>query len=327
LKQFIVSDKDENQRIDKYILKILCSATKSFVYKMFRKKNITLNNKKIMGNEIIRKGDCICIYFTDETFETFSKKESHNLSTKVEFEIIYEDENIIVCNKPVGLLSQPDGQNDNLVDQINYYYTSVTKSQQNAFSSIGICNRLDRNTSGIVIAGKNVRALQSINKAIQNKDVDKIYHCIVKGKVTEKQTIEGFLFKDRNTNKVTIKHEGSKEDSGDYIKTIYEPLAHKNGFTLLKVKIITGKSHQIRAHLASLSLPIVGDYKYGEKMVNQPFNEKYNLKSQLLHAYSYSFKQLEDHLGYLMNKSFIAPYNRMFEKIYHDLFIGDTYGH
>ncbi|PKM50220.1 MAG: RNA pseudouridine synthase [Firmicutes bacterium HGW-Firmicutes-7] len=312
MKTYVISSIEENQRVDKYIMKILGNASKSFIYKMFRKKNIKINDQRIVGNEILKEGDIIKIFFSDDTFETFKKVEEVNHSRNICFSVIYEDENLLICNKPVGLLSQPDGKSESLVQQVESYLNI----KESSFKP-GICNRLDRNTSGIIIAGKNIKALQVINDSISKRNIDKDYLTIVKGIILTENTIEGYLYKNESTNKVTINKDPSK---GDFIRTIYRPIKDNGAYTLLEVKIITGKSHQIRAHLQSIGHPIIGDYKYGDMTVNRFFSRRFNLNNQLLHAYKYTFLDIEEPLKYLINKQFDAPITEQFNTIIQQLF-------
>jgi 23S rRNA pseudouridine955/2504/2580 synthase len=317
MKEIIISKKDENQRIDKYILKVLDKATKSFLYKMFRKKNIKLNDSKINGNEILKSGDKICIYFSDDTFNKFSTGVSKVKKQKISFRIVYEDSNVIICNKPIGLLSQPDGKGSSLVDELEYYlYSNGEASNELSGFRVGICNRLDRNTSGIVIAGKNIISLQEINKAIASRNVDKIYHCIVKGVIDREGSIKGYLVKDSVSNKVSLVSRGE----GKEIHTVYRPLDSNGEYTLLEVKLITGKSHQIRAHLASIGHPIIGDGKYGNYRVNQFFKINFGLKHQLLHAYKIRLYLSSSEFDGINEKEFVAAYSDVFGRIKKSLF-------
>ncbi len=326
MKQLNVAPQDENQRADKYLLKVLPKATKSFLYKMLRKKNIKLNGEKMQGDEILKAGDQIQIYFSDETYDAFCTVVpghyedifSQRSKSLEPLDIIFEDENILVVNKPQGLLSQPDGRDgSSLTEQIEAYW----KHQFNpvpgqSFFKPGICNRLDRNTSGIVLSGKNIRALQVLNQSIKNHDVDKKYLTIVKGVIKSPASIRGYLYKNQQTNKVSL----TDKEQGDLIVTHYKPLKCNSSFTLLQVTIETGKSHQIRLHLSSIGHPVIGDAKYGDVQTNRWFKQEFGLEYHLLHAYQYCLLKAEEPLHYLEGRVFEAPFPKILERIDCELF-------
>lgn len=321
MEQIIIDFKEKNQRLDKFLLKYFNKATKNFIYKMLRKKNIKYNNGKAQGNEILKSGDSIQIYLSDETINKF-KQTASIVETKKEFDIIYEDKNILICNKPIGLLSQKDSkQNYNcLVNQIIYYL--YQKGEYNANQTIkpAICNRLDRNTSGIVIAGKNLIALQEINRFMQNNQISKFYKTIVCGNILESGIIESYYIKDTIKNQAKIIE--TQQNNACKIITKYKPIKSNNNYTLLEIELVTGKSHQIRSHLKSMGYPIVGDNKYGEIQINNIFRTKYNLKHQLLHAYKIKFNKLSGDLSYLSSQSFEAQNSKIFCQIEKDLYYG-----
>lgn len=320
MKEILITKEEANQRVDKYLLKYFNQASKSFIYKMLRKKRIKLNKKRIIGNEILREDDILNVYMSPETIDKFSNYNVNN-DINITFEVIYEDENVLICNKPIGLLSQPDKEGSiSLVDEITAYL--INKGEYNPSVTKGfrpgICNRLDRNTSGIVIAGKNIGALQQLNALIASKKIDKHYKCIVTGKIDNEALIDGYLSKDSVNNKVTI---SNKENLGDYIKTIYKPVKVIQGYTLLDVQIITGKSHQIRAHLASINHPLIGDYKYGYRRINDKIKRQFGLDYQLLHAYKVKFNVSGGLLSYLDGKEFVSDVEGKFVEVWSGLCI------
>ena len=314
MQEIIVSANEAGQRFDKLLAKYLNEAPKSFLYKMLRKKNIVLNGKKATGNEMLTVGDSIKLFLADETIEKFSKMQIQHTNKKLD--IIYEDDNIILINKPVGMLSQKAAVNDeSLVEHlISYMLESkqLTEAELRKFKP-SICNRLDRNTSGLVVAGKSLIGLQKLGELFKDRNLKKYYRCLVAGEVKTKQYIRGYLLKDEATNKVTISEKAFGEALP--IETEYEPIWSNGKITLLEVHLITGRTHQIRAHLASCSHPILGDYKYGNKRVNDRFKERYKLESQLLHAYRLELPVLEEPLQAISEKKFVAPLPKLFEKI------------
>lgn len=309
MKSFQINSNEARQRFDKYLKKLLSQAPGSFVYKMLRKKNITLNGKKADGSEKLNIGDEVKLFFSDETFEKFTSLEnstttgnSGSIAEKypcIPLDIVYEDADILVINKPVGMLSQKATPSDISANEYIIGYLlknkSITKEELVTFHP-SICNRLDRNTSGLLIAGKSLNGLQNMAKQLNDRSMEKYYRCLVKGKITGEQLIEGWLKKDEKSNSVKI----YKEEVSDskYIKTGYKAVENfsfsdnniKETYTLLEVHLITGRSHQIRAHLASIGHPIVGDSKYGDRKVNTKFAKEVGIHSQLLHAYQMKFE-------------------------------------
>ena len=346
MREVIISEREEGQRLDRYLEKYMPDAPKSFFYKMMRKKNIVLNGKKVSGSERIQTGDQIKLFLADETIEGFrSGKKAREVDLgaqhlsqakrptngaqhlsqakrptngarqmplakrlekgarqgKIELQqghydrnlpplqIVYEDAQFLVVNKPVGVLSQKADRNDrSIVEQITDYLAD--NAADDTFRP-GICNRLDRNTSGLIVAGKTVRALQDMNKRFKERTICKYYLCVVHGSVSKKQYLKGYLEKDSRTNKVTVRQQPGPNSVP--IATEYLPLQQGmyqgESFTLLQVHLITGKSHQIRAHLASIGHPLVGDVKYSTKRASAFDREQLHQRVQLLHAWQLIF--------------------------------------
>ena len=324
MKEFQIRDNEAGQRFDKYLSKLLRNAPKSFFYKMLRKKNITLNGKKATGNEKLEAGDTVKLFLSDETFDKFSEQKQAARAV-AELEVLYEDEDILLINKPVGMLSQPDDTGEaSMVEYLTGYLLEkgeLTEEDLRTFRP-SVCNRLDKNTSGIIAAGKSLAGLQELSELFHDRTVHKEYLCIVKGILREKKHIRGYLHKDTKLNKVTIYKQ--KQKDAQPIETVYEPLGDNGEVTLLKVGLITGRTHQIRAHLASTGHPLAGDAKYGQETFNRRYKEKYQLKHQLLHAFRLSFPdEMKGRLLKLSGQCFQAPLPEQFERIIKEEKLGE----
>lgn len=298
MKELRVTDLEEGQRFDRFLEKYLSNAGKGFLYKMLRKKNITLNDKKASGSEKLKNGDIIKIFFKDETISAFmgndlpdekngnKKKSLRNVDFKSFVKVLYEDDNIILVDKPKNVLSQKADKNDlSMCEYITAYLLdsgALSDSQLETFRP-GVCNRLDRNTSGVLAAGKTVKGLQELSYAFAQRTLDKYYIAIVAGNVTNRRVTDAYILKDEKTNKVVV---SDRQEKGmEHIVTEYIPVAHVKTLSLVKIHLHTGKTHQIRAHMAYCGYPLVGDYKYGSADINAYFREKYKVKSQLLHSF------------------------------------------
>ena len=290
---------------------------------MLRKKNILLNGKKSDGSEKLCDGDIVRMYLADDTIEKFRGRKLTGDMYKVpdiELDVIYEDDNIILINKPAGMLTQKAKPDDISLNEylISYLIKNkcITEDDLQTFKP-SVCNRLDRNTSGIVLAGKSLKGLQVLSDMLKQRTMDKYYYCLVRGKMIDKKELKGYLIKDSASNKVTILYKEKKDAS--YINTIYEPLETRNNVTLLKVKLVTGKPHQIRAHLASDGHPIIGDAKYGDAKINKQYLKQFGLKHQLLHAGIVKMPQLEGELSNVSGKTYEAPIPEMFMNIWNQV--------
>ncbi len=338
MREIRVGMNEAGQRLDKLLKKYLKEAQPSFIYKMLRKKNIVLNERKAEGKEILAEGDSVKMYFSEETFALMTggqanipapqqntsqgaetcgiaadqkkaavKKESAvGAAEALKDRIVYEDEQLLLINKKAGWLSQSDGSAVLSANELCLSYLAESGQlddiQLQTFKP-SIANRLDRNTSGLLIFGKTLPALQALAVLLRERSLRKYYLAVVSGVLREPRQISGFLTKDKARNQVRI----MKQPAGDAapIETAYEPIhvcEAKHAYTVLRVHLITGKTHQIRAHLASIGHPILGDPKYGNIGENRYWQGKCGLRGQLLHAYELDFPQLTGSLSALSGK-------------------------
>ncbi len=296
MQEIVITKNEEGYKLKKLCKNYLSEAPDSFIYKMLRKKNIKLNGKKADGSEILEKGDIVNFYLSDETIQSFQKSGVTNNREKVSSvraeDIIYEDEDIIIVNKPSGILSQKSKADDiSINEMILQYLLDNGKINNESLMTFkpSVCNRLDRNTSGLILAGKTPAGSKYLSQIIKNRSIRKYYQAVVKGQAKLKGIYKAHLTKDENNNQVDI------SDKGFIIETGFEVLEYNKelDITYLRVELITGKSHQIRAHLAHLGYPIIGDTKYGNKNTNEYFRKNYKIKSQMLTAYEVIFPHFD----------------------------------
>lgn len=329
MREIKIEENEAGQRLDKFLAKYMKKAPRSFFYKMMRKKNIVLNGRKALGNEKLSRGDVVRLFLSDETIDSFSdgpspardltaaasgKEDGFRLSDR---NIVYEDDHILLINKPAGILSQrADSSELSMTEYVIRYLLETGQLSEEELRTFrpSVCNRLDRNTSGLIAAGKSLAGLQELSRLFKDRSLKKYYLCLVSGHVEESLRIRGWLRKDSRTNKVAVYREKSGPEDL-FIETEYRPVSLCREATLLEVHLVTGRTHQIRAHLAGTGHPIIGDYKYGDRRVNDRFKKAYGLKSQLLHAHRMVFPELTGPLSHLSGKAFEAPLPEPFSRI------------
>lgn len=315
MKEIIVTKANHGQKVEKFVRKYLEDAPLSFIYKLFRIKDIKVNGKRVTKDYILQENDLLQIYVTDKQLEEFSKKRLV-VKTSVKLNVIYEDNNILIVNKPSGILIHGDAKEKRITLTnvvLNYLHEKNEFNPDDHQFVPAPCHRLDRNTSGLVIFAKNIISLQLLEELFKTKEqIKKEYIALVCGKLYGENKIDAPLYKNEETKTVSVK---SIENGGKKALTYYKAIETFSDCSLLNVRIVTGRTHQIRVHLAYISHPILGDNKYGNFSVNKMFLEKYHYQNQFLHAYKIEFNNLSGVLSYLSNKSFEAPLPEVEQKI------------
>lgn len=321
MKKIIIDENHAHQRIDKYLKKLLCQAPPQLVYKMLRKKDVKVNGKRVKENYILNENDVVELFLYEDKFLEYTKPQSI-FDLSIQFDVIYEDHHILIVSKPAGLLVHEDIHEDinTLTNQVLTYL--YQKGEYDPQASLGFTpgpvHRLDRNTSGIVIFGKTMRALQDLNEMMKQRHcIDKTYLTICKGYLASCDLI-GYMKKDSDQSLVKVV---KKTTPGALMMhTIVKDLDHNDQFSLLEVKLVTGRTHQIRVHLASVDHPIIGDSKYGDFEFNKYIKKKYHLDHQFLHAYQIEFVKPIGCLKYLANQKFKCPLPKQLQQIRSEIF-------
>ncbi len=307
MKTIIIQKNDANQRIDKYLTKSFKNLPTSLMYKYIRKKRIKLNGKKCEISSRLKEGDKLDLYINDEFFEK-CKNQYDFLKAPNKLDIIYEDNNILLINKKPGLIVHPDENYhfDSLISRIIHYLydkNEYNPKNENSFTP-ALVNRIDRNTSGIVIAAKNAESLRILNQKMKDRELKKLYLCIIHGNLKNKSdTLTGYLQKNESQNRVYISK--NKIKNSKLIKTKYEVLKEYDNLSLVEVELLTGRTHQIRAHFSFIGHPLLGDGKYGTNNLNKGTG----FKHQALCSYKliFNFKTPAGILEYLNGKVFTVP--------------------
>lgn len=305
MRNVTVNQNDSSQRLDKFLLKYM-NIPQSMLYKSLRKNCVRVNGKHVKdGKYMLKAGDELSLYFKDEFFKSSDSFKAGNTN----IDIVYEDENILLINKPSGIVVHSDdkGTSDTLLSRMqSYLYEKgeYNPEEEHSFSP-AFCNRLDRNTSGIIIGAKNAVSLRTVNEKIRNREIKKIYMCIVDGILTKGGTLSAHL--ERKEKKVSVTD--TQTDNSKIVKLNYMPLAAKNNKTLLEVELGTGRTHQIRAQMSHIGHPLSGDKKYGSYE-----NAKMQLTSYKL---IFDFKSDAGVLNYLTGKEFSidVPFAKQFSAI------------
>ena len=312
MQEIVIEKKDAGQRLDKYLRKYLPQAPSSFIYRMLRKKNIVLNDAKAEGRELLSEGDDLKIYFSDDTLRHFRKGEKERDEVHKEdtasaekpfpsIAVLYEDEDILIANKPAGLLSQGDKSKETSLNDWLREHCRNAESDKETFRP-SICNRLDRNTSGLVLCAKSYTGSRFLSEQIAGHELGKYYRALVEGELHGEGVLRGLWYKDEALNRVRIENfEGKtpdrKDTKGRYVETHYRSLISGHGYSLMELRLMTGRSHQIRAHMASIGHPLAGDLKYG----GHPCGRK---KSQILQAFRIVFPEISGDFAAFSGKSF-----------------------
>ena len=346
MREVRIGPNEAGQRLDKFLAKYMKEAGQGFFHKMMRKKNITLNGAKCTGAERVAEDDVVTLWLSEETIEKFrgaeqpvmpeksrERKPSAALEkhrspgkasggiTGLRDRIIYEDDQLLVFDKPAGMLSQKARPEDVSANELLLEYLldsgSITREELRTFRP-SVVNRLDRNTSGLLLFGKTLPALQLLSEAVRERTIEKYYVTAVRGTVAEACEIRGWLRKDSEANQVRIL-ERPETDEDKEIRTAWRPLKTGKDATLLEVRLITGRTHQIRAHLASIGHPVLGDPKYGDRTVNETLRKYCGIRGQMLHACRLEMPELPAPLEGLSGRSFTAPMPESFRKLFPEL--------
>ena len=322
MKEFSIGKNEAGQRFDKYLRKLLRNAPDGFLYRMLRKKNITLNGRPAKGAEILSQGDCVRVYFSDETFAKFSAGKTasepasnDNIMTEIP-PVLYEDEDLVFFNKPAGLAVQGGSfEGPALSDLLIRYLTGNGELTENDLRTFrpSPMNRLDRNTSGIVLCGKSLAGLQFLAEVMRDRSAEKLYRTICVGVPDESECAQAYHMADPDGKTVRI----SMLPREGYVPILtgIHLLGTADRYSELGVHLITGRKHQIRAYLAAVGHPVAGDMKYGDRGENRMIRERTGLAHHLLHAESIRFGHVDGAFGRMSGKVFTAPVPEEYKKI------------
>ena len=327
MREIRIREEESGQRLDKFLRRYLPAAGTGFIYKMLRKKNILLDGKKASGSELLREGSVIRIYFSEETMHTFQNvgkpASVHSGRSISDNDIVYADESLMLINKPAGILTQkadPDDTSLNDMVQAWLFEKGYRSNEDRLFYEPGPANRLDRNTSGLVVIPLTLAAARQVSEMFRERTIHKQYLALTAGSYSGPKKQTAWCIRDTRSRKTEILFQ--ERPGSDRIETLCEPIARERGRTLLKVTLVTGKTHQIRAHLQACGFPLIGDPKYGSYISGQtsgvrtspetkPFT---GLKRQFLHAWQMEFPSCGGALKGVSEHVFTAPLPADLEK-------------
>ncbi|MCD7823856.1 MAG: RluA family pseudouridine synthase [Oscillospiraceae bacterium] len=317
MRSYRINRNDAGQRVDKFIGKAVPKLPQSLMYKYIRIKRIKLNHSRCEISTRLQEGDIIELYINDEFFEASSENDFLLVSSKIE--VVYEDDNLLIVDKPCGLVVHEGDDNtiDTLINRIKkYLYEKGEYSpEEEASFAPSLCNRLDRNTEGLVLCAKNAESLRILNLAVKERRVKKKYLCAIIGEPMPKEAvIKAYLIKNEADN--TVRIYDKPINNAKEIITGYKVLSTNGDLSLCEIDLITGRTHQIRAHMAHIGHPVLGDGKYGFGEINR----QYSVKTQALQAHSLKFElgDIGDKLSYLDGKEFTAKPAWFQEKFFPD---------
>ncbi len=322
MKEFHITRNDSGQRLNKFLEKSVPRLPGGLMHKYIRLKRIKVNGKRTDPAYLVKEGDTVQLYLNDEFFEAVREDEAYKKIKQPQLSLIYEDSQILLANKAPGMVVHTDesGGSDTLIAHIQAYL--VQSGQWNPADELSftpaLCNRIDRNTGGIVVAAKTAEALRLLNEAIRAHALKKSYLCIVHGQLQPPEgQISFFLRRDEKRKQVTVHR--TQIPGAKTAVTLYRTLAVRDGLSLLHCELVTGRTHQIRAHMAALGHPLLGDCKYGTAEQNRPYQERF----QALYSYQLAFEGFPAHcaLAYLNGRTLTVKKVPFVQKYFPDIAI------